>query len=237
MTIDPTPFIAGGYFIIKSAPREAHHSPDLLPQRLISLSNCICPSVHVYWAWREQEALDFGIPKSKLAATHREISGFDYPNVFLTLDVAQAFINEFLSDARHLHLIGIGLHPERVADFLALKQQVYDPHAEEYRQEISGVSQIVHARLALPTGGQPLGFEVVSYDNQLGHSWLCSGLERDMVDQFNIRPNQHGLIASYKEAQQVYQWIAEDKQQGHRAEPEPYYPWLLVEYPLIASEN
>jgi hypothetical protein len=57
-----------------------------------------------------------------------------------------------------------------------------------------------------------------------------------MADQFGIQPNEHGLIATPDEAMQVYEWIAEDEQRGHRAEPEPYYPWLLVEYPIDDSQ-
>jgi hypothetical protein len=71
----------------------------------------------------------------------------------------------------------------------------------------------------------------ISYDQNINDSWLCSGLERDMFEQFGIRPNKNGLINTYDEAMRVYRWIAEDEQRGHRAEPEPYYPWLLVAYP------
>lgn len=80
-----------------------------------------------------------------------------------------------------------------------------------------------------------LGFEVVSYWYQLGHSWLCSGLEREMHQLFGISPNARGFIDTLEQAMQVYEWIAEDEQKGQRAEPEPYYPWLVVEYPLKAA--
>jgi hypothetical protein len=85
----------------------------------------------------------------------------------------------------------------------------------------------------LPQRGNALGFEIVSYVySGFSHSWLCGGIERDMNQLFNIRPNEYGLINSYDEAKEVYEWIAEDKLQGTRAEPEPYHPWLLVQYPL-----
>jgi hypothetical protein len=93
-------------------------------------------------------------------------------------------------------------------------------------------NHIVGEHEPLPTGGNILGFEVTSFHFGHGHSWLCSGLERDMHELFGIRPNSYGLIDSYEEAKKAYQWIAEDKLQGTRAEPEPYYPWLIVQYPL-----
>ena len=65
-----------------------------------------------------------------------------------------------------------------------------------------------------------------------GHSWLCSGLERDMHERFGIRANNKGLLDSYADAKQVYDWIADDAMQGARAEPEPYALWLLLAYPL-----
>lgn len=43
-----------------------------------------------------------------------------------------------------------------------------------------------------------------------------------------LRPNPYGLIDTYEDAQTVTEWIAEHKEQ---AEPLPYYPWLIVEYP------
>ena len=85
----------------------------------------------------------------------------------------------------------------------------------------------------LKPNGNILGFEILSYEySNLGCSWLCSGIDKDMFEQFNIRPNQFGLINSYKEAKQVYEWIAEDELQGTRGEPYPYYPWLIVQYPI-----
>ena len=50
-----------------------------------------------------------------------------------------------------------------------------------------------------------------------------------MNELFGIRPNPYGLIDTYEDAKKVADWIAEDK---HRGEPLPYYPWLIVQYPL-----
>ncbi len=240
--VDLTRYAAGGCFIIKSAPRDADRSPDLLPEQLISLSRCICPySVSVYWGWEGgknyPEALASGVPPDKLPeleawSAKGGAADIDYPNVFLRPEPARAFIDQFLPDHGSLHLLGIALHHDLVDDFLLLKQRAYDPHTQQEIEEVIGVSRAVSQRQPVTRGGDLLGFEVLSYDQTLGHSWLCSGLEREMHQLFGIRPNAHGLIDTEAEAMQVYRWIAEDAQQGHRAEPEPYYPWLVIRYPL-----
>ncbi len=225
--------IAGGYFLVKSVERREWMSADLMPERILSLSGCLCPSAQVYWAWSDDEARDFGVPEDSLPQTHQEDYDFDYPNVFLTLNAARHYSAGFLPEKDQLHLLGIGLPAALVDDFLQQKhQRVYDLNRQQWTTEVIGVSRAVAAGEALAAGGQALGYEVLSYEGSLGHSWLCSGLEREMHTLYSIRPNPHGLIDSLDEAMQVYEWIAEDEQQGHRAEPEAYYPWLLVEYPL-----
>ena len=96
-----------------------------------------------------------------------------------------------------------------------------------------GIQKQIDQHLPLAEGGTILGFEVVSFAySHFGHSWICSGLQLEMDDLFGVRPGQFGLIETREAAQQVYEWIAEDHQQGHRGEPEPYHYWLLVSYPL-----
>jgi hypothetical protein len=247
MDIDLTQYVAGGYFIIKSVLRDADRSPDLLPERLISLSSeCICPSVKIYWGWESgkhhPEALEFGILPEKLPelavwSKENHETEIDHPNVFLNLEAAQSFASHFLPPQSDTVLLGIGLPESLVADFMAENQQFHESQDGTRTPIVNGVQKILSQSSQLPGGGETIGFEVVSYWQMLGHSWLCSGLERDMADHFGIRPNAHGLIATHTEAMRVYAWIAEDEQRGHRAEPEPYYPWLLVEYPLAAAND
>jgi hypothetical protein len=242
MPIDLNAYVAGGYFLVRSVTRDADRSPDLLPERLLSLSRCICPAVEIVWGWNGQEqvhALDFGVPEHKLADLRAWSTSetVDFPNVFLTLAAARQFAEDFLPEQEHLHLLGIGLPVGLINDFLRHKQTVYDAHLGQSREIIYGVSYMAKQRQPLPPGGQSLGYEVLSYDMNINCSWLCNGIERDMADQFGICPNQHGLIATHDEALQVYAWIAEDEQRGTRAEPEPYYPWLVVDYPLTETES
>lgn len=235
--------IAGGYFLVKSVERHEWFDPDLLPERILSLSGCICTSFEVDWAWGEQwrhEPIAFGVPEDKLDALTDRWNNtklhddFDVPNVFYRLSTARSIAADFLPDKNHLHLIGIALHKHMVEGFLTVcRQPIYDPVQQRHEEIESAVNIMLRRGEALQRPEHVLGYEILSCSmGSIGHSWLCSGLDREMHQLFGIRPNQHGLIDSPDEAMQVYNWIAEDEQRGHRAEPEPYYPWLLVDYAL-----
>jgi hypothetical protein len=193
----------------------------------------------VYWGWNldinnnRQAALDFGIPADKLPVLRQwsNSSEIGFPDIFYTLDAAQRCAHDL--NLSQVLLLGLGLPTSLVDGFLADNpQKAYDTIKQVYVTDPYGVNYVLTQHQPLPASGEILGFEIASYYMNLGHSWLCSGLERDMHEQFGIRPNAHGLIDTYEDAKKVYDWIAEDEQQGHRAEPEPYYPWLIVSYPL-----
>lgn len=98
-----------------------------------------------------------------------------------------------------------------------------------------GISQQIAQHLPLEPDGNKLGHEVVSFEyGDFGHSWICSGIHKE---PFGFSLNSHGLISSYSDARKVYDWIAEDDMQGSRAEPEPYYIWLIVSYPLCVEKS
>jgi hypothetical protein len=237
-----TDFVAGGYFLLKSVPRQMWMAADLLPQAVLSLSECISPSVQIYWGWHENgqaAAREFGVPETKLPDLREWLTLTDkvhFSNVFFSVAAAREFAAEFLAGIEHVHLVGIGLPRGLVDGFLQDNPQtVYNANEGKSEPAEYGVNALLHTGEPLSPGGAMLGYEVISYSYALGHSWLCSGLEREMHTLFGIRPNARGFIETYDEAMQVYKWIAEDEQKGHRAEPEPYYPFMVVEYPLKAT--
>lgn len=243
MDIDLSEYMAGGYFITKYADRPEYLDAGLLPERLVSLSECIGSSVQIYWGWdldkHRQEALQFGILSEKLNEFAAWILGkgrtdIDFPGVFYSIEAARRFVAEFLPVKDGLLIIGIALPESLVDGFLNDNQQtVYNANTQEYIQETYGINLALSERKPLPPNGEILGFEVVSYYYNLDHSWLCSGLERDMHQKFGIRPGQYGLIETFEDANRVHEWILEGEAKGeHRGEPEPYYPWLIARYPL-----
>jgi hypothetical protein len=243
MDIDLSEYTAGGYFITKYAQRDENRSPDLLPERLVSLSTHINGGmVSVYWGWdldrHGDEAIAFGISAEKLPnfkewsnRTHEIDIG--HPDVFYSLHAARQFIKAFLPIRDELVLIGAALPNSLVDTFLKEnKQWGHDTNGQKY-DVLIGVNYVLSKRESPPPGGNILGFEVVSYNVNLGCSWLCGNLERKMHQEFGIRPGQYGLIETFEDANKVYDWILEGEAKGeHRGEPEPYYPWLIVRYSL-----
>lgn len=230
--IDLNDYVAGGYFILKDSAKGFQPS-TLLPERVISFSACIGDMVEPYWGWNlkdNQARLDsWGITADLIApfraySTDQHEKDYGFPGVFYSLDAARRFATTFLSKMKNTFLIGIALPRHLVEPFLTTNVQ---PNDIPY-----GVNYVLSRNESLPLTGTILGFEIVSYNNNLSHSWLCSGLEKEMHELFGIKPNRYGLIDTYDEAIQVYNWITEDNMQGTRAEPEPYYPWLIVHYPL-----
>ncbi len=244
MDIDLSEYTAGGYFITKYAVRPEYLDAGLLPERLVSLSSHVNGGmVSVYWGWdidkHRDEALTFGIPVEKLPglvawsrATHEV--GIGHPDIFYTLDAARQFIKEFLPVRDALILIGAALPNPLVEKFLSENgQHIYYGKEQIYRETLAGVNYVLSQWKPLSPGGDILGFEVVSYNVNLGCSWLCGNLERKMHQEFSIRPGQYGLIETFEDANKVYKWILEGEAKGeHRAEPEPYYTWLIVRYSL-----
>jgi hypothetical protein len=216
--IDLKDYVAGGYFVAKYTTEGFWRSP-LLPERVVSLSSCIGKQLDVVLGWNvdqyKKEILEFGIRADKLES-FKDWCGGQTPGGISQLETARYVINEFISTSDGLLLLGAALRHELLENFI---HQV--------------PTFAVDKAHSIDADGTPLGFEVIShFASHLSCSWLCSGLEKDMNELFGIQPNQYGLIDSYADAKQVYEWIAEDKMQGTRAEPLPYYPWLIVQYPV-----
>ncbi len=141
--------------------------------------------------------------------------------MFYSPDAARNFIRHFELNTDNLFIIGAGLPKELHRAWL------------EEEPDNEGIAKRVKQAIPIENSGEQIGYDVVSYSyTDFAHSWLCSGLEKDMYELFGIRTNQHGLLATSTDAKRVNDWIAEDNEQGARAEPEPYDYWLLVNYPL-----
>lgn len=231
-TVNLQDFYSGGYFLLRAGrPDWPLPFGELLPNgNLISLSDCISGRrLSVLWGWipgDKEAALEFGIPDTRLAeflawcgTDYRE--WIDLTSMFYSPETARAFIKHFELNTNNLFLIGAGLPKELHKTWL------------EKEPDNEGISKRVKQALPIDQFGEPLGYDVISYSyHDFAHSWLCSGLEKDMNELFGIRANNYGLIDSYADAKRVYDWIAEDECEGGRAEPEPYNFWLLLSYPL-----
>lgn len=239
MDVDLNDYVAGGYFVVKYSDRGFSKS-DLMPERVISISNCIGKKFKIYWGWdvlqNRQDILDFGIPEAKLSAFEawaKDEVSITFPGVFYSLQAAREFSTAFLTSAQDVVLVGIGLPNNMVDGYLAGNPQTgYDPVKQTYHADLYGVNYVLHQKGRLTGVGKAIGFEIVGENFGLSCSWLCSNIEKDVNELFDIHPNQYGLIDSYEDAIKVHNWIAEDETGDVRGEPEPYYLWLIVQYPL-----
>lgn len=170
---------------------------------------------------------EFGIPAEQFAdfaawCEHEYESEADYlTGMFYSIEAARRFISRFLPDTNGLHIIGVGFPNELV------EIGWRGPH---YENQCDTIEKRVTQRLPIEVGGDVLGHEIVSCDYcDFGHSWICNHIHEE---PFGFRPNSRGFISNYDDAKKVYDWLAEDDMKGTRGEPEPYYIWLLISYPL-----
>lgn len=233
-------FYSGGYFLLRTGtPDKRPPTKEAWPtDYLVSLSECVSgPRLSVVWGWEPgspQTAREFGIPEARMNDFIDWCrSGYkdqlDLFSMFYSPDAARAFVKTFELPTDELHLIGIGL-PKEIQPGWLIKAK----NASQFGTvESFGIVRQIEKAEPLDESGAALGYDIVSFDHDdFSHSWLCSYLERDMYDLFGIHANQIGLLDGFADASTVRDWIAEDEEQGFRAEPEPYEMWLLVSYPL-----
>ncbi|HEX2909013.1 MAG TPA: hypothetical protein VHO69_19225 [Phototrophicaceae bacterium] len=196
--IDLNNFYSGGYFLLRAnKPDWPQLKTDLLPEKIISLSLCICPRLEIYWGWipgNPEAALEFGIPQEKLdefllwcKAEYQ--TDLELTSMFYSTAAARRFIQRFLPDTTNLYLIGAGLPKElEVKDW-----------REFGEGEIIGIEKRIEKYLPLENSGDILGFEVISFEYQdLAHSWLCGSLHQTMCELFGFHPNKFLVEGKYK---------------------------------------
>jgi hypothetical protein len=244
MTIDLNDFVAGGYFLARYSKRR-YSSERLLPEQLLSISDCHGDIFPVYRGWRadidQQYALEFGIPPDKLAAfsqwsAENRKKNIGLPDVFYKLDTAQEFIAEFIPVTTGLFLIGIGLHETFVDEFLKISNEekieladsLFSARWEIIPGELYGVNRVLTERQSLSPGGAVLGYDIASYAVSFVCSWLCVCAEYYMDEELHVRPNSYGLIPTFETATKVC-----DSVKQYDKEPTAEYPWLIVQYPLV----
>jgi hypothetical protein len=224
-------YYSGGYFLLRAdKPGWPQLQTDLLPEKLISLSQHMCPRLSVYWGWNpgnREAALRFGIPEPKLdgfvewcSAYHADL---DILSMFYSTEAARRFVKRFELNTQNLYIIGAGLPKE-------LEETNWSAESDG---RVEGVEKQIEQHIPLEAGGSKLGFDITSYaHNDFDCSWLCNYLHHDVFELYGVRPNQCGLVETYTEAKTVYKWINDGEINRTRAESQLYDFWLLVSYPV-----
>lgn len=227
-----SPFRSGGYFLTRPVTQGDGFISDLLPPTLMSLSSCLATFAFEFW-WNEEnaaEALEFGVPEDRLTdlvAWYRGRFERDLgaPNVAFARSVIHEFLEQFVEDATGLVILGCGLSAEHRT---VLLEGARSPAGlGEY-----GVFEMLERNVPLEPGGRVLGYEPVSYEYGLEHSWICSALETEAQTELGVTPDREtGLLASYREGVSVADYI----NAADGSEPGMWLPWLIVRYPTVGS--
>src|SRR5262249_37553261 len=95
----------------------------------------------------------------------------------------------------------------------------------------SGCLRVLDSGGALPGTGVALGFELLNVDSgPIDHSWLCNGLERYFADNLRVSPAPNGFLPDLGDAVRCCEAI---ERGDVGAEPGPWFPWLIVDYPSV----
>lgn len=226
----------GGYFLTRNFARPEYVSSELLPARVISMSNCLARFVPDVWslAWssvsqgeRIRSATSFGVDPALLQdlstyATAEFDRSWGWPNVLFDLTFAREFAHRFLAGVDDLRLIGLVLPVDLAPAFI-------DEARPGPGEGASGLFQCISTGKVPARGGTPLGWEILGFEHSSFHSWLCNGLEREVFRALGLRPAQNGLIDDARQARDIANYCGKE---DVGAEPALWQPWLLIEYAL-----
>jgi len=232
--------ISSGFLLLRPSTRPDWASQNLLPQEIISASDCLCPrfpdTYAIEWTSDSEDQRTQGFdavglsptarPEAIKWATRRFEKSYGWPSVFYSLQEAETAKALFFSKESNILLIGLGLPPQFVEEFSAYAappppEPGYAPVGE------TGWLEVVKRQQPLPEG-QFLGFELLNIQYGLvTDSWLCNGLEVHFSETFGIQPNSRGLIEDLENATRCCKAINEKEV---AAEPGLWLPWGLIEY-------
>jgi hypothetical protein len=232
---------SAGFLLIKPVVRPSYVSAQLIPDEVISASDCICPQFPGPYAisWCNTPDQD-RVSLLTLTGVSQELHGraiewataefgqtYGWPGVFYTADAAYDARARFIAEPETVKVIGLGLSEELVPDFVNEAMPPMSPPGYAPSGQ-SGYLECVKRGKPLPPGGRLLGFEPLNLQlGMLEDSWLCNGLERHCATTLQVRPSANGLLASFEEAMRC---CAEINRDEIGAEPGPWYPFLLAEY-------
>jgi hypothetical protein len=240
MEIDRKNHFRAGFFITKKIDRPEYCSDELLPDKIISLSNCICKFIPDTWCieWtgdkndlRDYSANYFSIDTNLQKKFAKWITGqfdknFGWPNVIFQIEMAKEIISSFVEAIDEILIIEAGLHRQFLKSFIAAAEST--PSAEGYapigRQ---GLLEVILNRNRLSDNGVTLGYEPLVFNYSLSCSWLCNGLEKVAHEHLEIVPNTEGLINCFNDARRCVEFISRDE---IGSEPGLWLPWLLIKH-------
>lgn len=232
---DLSSFRAGGYFLTRLASRTTWMAPDLVPERIVTLSHCLTSMIPDNWALklggvsrrdRMCGAEKCGISRDTAKQLTRWSMGqlragnLGFPNVCMNLAMAQQCREMFLDGRTDWSLVGVGLPTRHVPTFL------------EYEKPgrgvgVPGVYSMLSRQLALEPDGVCLGYEILGFECAGFHTWYCNRLEAEICSACKCHPNSYGLLDTLESAEKGAEYASRD---DVKADPLLWLPWLVVKY-------
>lgn len=125
--------VSGGFYVAFLSSLTEYMSPELIPDKVLSASRCICKFFPDAWAieWTNQQleerlkqasAFDVSatdLPKVVTWATESISTASGWPNAFYTLEAAQEARERSLPHDSELVIFGLGLHRSDIEAFPA----------------------------------------------------------------------------------------------------------------------
>lgn len=228
-------FIFGGYYIITPVVRPDYMDEQLIPNAILSVSECICalhPKINILWSGSKKAKLAYTQYLNISQSTYEEMEKwveenfqyevFAYPQVFTTLEIAKEFLCKFLSHLSDAKIIGIGLPEKYVDEFIKYEEPLSEPETQ------NGVERLLLNKVPIEKEDLKfLGYEVIGYENGGFHSYLCNRLEKDFNKHFKFILNQNGFIPSLEEA---IRYCNYSNNEDVGTEPVLWHPWAIYEY-------
>jgi hypothetical protein len=234
-------YYLGGYYLVEGVSRPSY-SATFLPSMVWSISDCISPIYPNSWGlpWASTTEEELLATQTRLGLTNAEFKEmqdslntafneehFGWPNVWLNLNDAQEYYKRYLQTLPQVKLLAIGISTYYFDECLEAAQP--DPGMGE-----AGLYLRLLEPQKLANLDHALGFELLNMDvGNIGHSFLCNHLEKE-YQKMELAFNEHGLLAKYDDAKRAEEFTNLDTT---AAEPGPWFPWLIVEYPLTSESN
>lgn len=210
-------FYLCGYYIVEPIKIKNWMNQDILPGTILSASECICdffPSKKYMKDLMPDESVYSEVRcwiKNKLG------NDLGYPNIFYNYESAAEFCEKFLCDKKNLKIIGIAIPRGKWADAFLGDEVDYD------------VFKNIKEEDCVDDRGEALGYEILKYDFERFHSYICDELYEDYNEKYGFKLNSNGFIYTLEEAEKLADYTNEEINGG---EPVFWCPWLILEYSI-----
>lgn len=210
-----------GYVLVRLSDRASHMNADILPDKILSASNCICdlyPNIYFNDLYEIKNDEKINYIKDKIS------EGKFLSLSFIDLNSIRDFKQKFYNDIQdqNLKIISLNIHKDNLEEII-----------KEDRDYFWSKLELLDKKIPVDKTGEILGFEILGYEYSAEscHSYICNGLENDYKKQFGFQLNSNGFINSIIEAKKLSNYTCEDE----LGEPVYWMPMLIIEHSINIS--